>query len=116
MNGVPDKKITAAIRARNGFSLVEVLVVVAIATMVVLVVGNFGNNIAGLNTLISLELGSKSDISQTLQIMTQEIQSAETSAAGAYPIDSANASSFAFYSDINKNGIPEYVREARKGR
>ncbi len=97
-------------RERNGFSLVEVLVVVAIATMVVLVVGNFGNNIAGLNTLVSLELGSKSDVSQTLQVMTEEIQSAETSAAGAYPIDSASTSSFAFYSDINKDGIAEYVR------
>ncbi len=97
-------------RERNGFSLVEVLVVVAIATMVVLVVGNFGNNIAGLNTLVSLELGSKSDVSQTLQVMTEEIQSAETSAAGTYPIDSASTSSFAFYSDINKNGMAEYVR------
>lgn len=95
---------------RNGFTLVEVLVVVAIAAIVIMVVGNFGTNIAGLNQLVSLELGAKSTINQTLQGMTEEVRSASVSAAGAYPIESAGTSSFIFYSDINKNGGAERIR------
>lgn len=94
----------------KGFSLIEILVVVAIAAVVVLVVGNFGNNITGLNTLITSELQAKSDANQSLQIMAEEIQSSAISANGAYPIDAVSTTSFAFYSDINKNGSAEHVR------
>lgn len=94
----------------KGFSLIEILVVVAIAAAVVLVVGNFSNNVTGLNTLVSSELQAKSDVSQSLEIMTEEIQSASNSGNGAYPIDAAGTSSFAFYSDIYKNGNAEHVR------
>jgi prepilin-type N-terminal cleavage/methylation domain-containing protein len=95
---------------RNGFSLVEVLIVVAIAASLVLVASNFSCYVRGLNTLISQQLQSKSDTSAILQIVTSEIRSAGPSQNGAYPIDSATTSSFAFYSDINKNGVVEHVR------
>ncbi len=95
--------------SRAGFSLIEVLVVVAIASAVVIVVGNFSNNITGLDTLVSGQLQSKSDVTQSLQIMTEAIQSAESSANGAYAIGSVGTSSFGFYTDINKNGTADYV-------
>lgn len=94
----------------RGFSLIEVLIVVAIATSLVLIVSNLSGNVSGLNTLINQQLQSKSDTAQTLQIMTSEIRSAEPSANGAYPIDSAATGSFAFYSDLQKNGIIDHVR------
>lgn len=96
-------------RKKNGFSLVEVLIVVAIAAGVVIVVGNIGTNVGNLNGFIASNLQSKSDIAQTLQIMTSEIRSAEPSAAGAYPIVSAGTSSFSFFSDINDSGAVDYV-------
>lgn len=95
---------------RNGFSLVEVLVVVAIAASLVIVASNFSGNVSGLNELISQQLQSRSDIAQTLQVMTSEIRSSGPSQNGAYPIDYATTSSFAFYSDINKDGRVEHVR------
>jgi prepilin-type N-terminal cleavage/methylation domain-containing protein len=95
---------------RRGFSLLEILIVVAIAVSVVIVVGNIGGNVNLLNGFVSQQLQSKSDIDQSLQVMAGEIRSAGLSASGAYPIDSASTSSFAFYSDIYKNGIPEHVR------
>ncbi len=94
----------------KGFSLVEILIVVAIAAAVVIVVSNFGNNVAGLNILVTSELQAKSDVNQSLQIMTEEIQSAETSGNGAYPIDTVGTTTFSFYSDIYKNGSAEHVR------
>jgi prepilin-type N-terminal cleavage/methylation domain-containing protein len=93
----------------KGFSLIEVLVVVAIAASVVLVVGNFGNNITGLDSFISSDLQSKGSTNASLSIMTKDIQSAANSAGGGYPIDAASTSSFAFYSDIDKTGIMERV-------
>jgi hypothetical protein len=42
--------------------------------------------------------------------MIEEVQSAEISSNGAYPISSAGTSSFAFYSDVYKNGNAEYVQ------
>ncbi|HEX4104352.1 MAG TPA: type II secretion system protein [Candidatus Paceibacterota bacterium] len=97
-------------KKNSGFSLLEVLVVVAIAGAIVLIVGNFGNNISGLNTLVSSELQAKSGVTQEVQIMVEAIQSAKTSANGGYPIDAASTSSFAFYTDINKNGTADHVR------
>jgi len=95
---------------RAGFSLIEVLVVVAVATTIVFVVSGLSSNINLLNGFVSQQLQSKSDITQTLQIMTTEIRSAETSANGSYPLDVAATSTFSFYSDINKNGSAEHVR------
>jgi prepilin-type N-terminal cleavage/methylation domain-containing protein len=94
----------------RGFSLVEVLIVVAIAASLVIVASNFSGNVSGLNTLISQQLQSKSDTSQDLQIITTEIRSASPSQNGAYPIDSASTSSFAFYGGISKDGRTEHVR------
>lgn len=97
-------------KKQNGFSLIEILIVVAIAASVVVIVGNLSGSVNLLNGFISQQLQSKSDIAQTLQIMTTEIRSAEASQNGAYAIDSATTSTFAFYSDINKDGTAEHVR------
>lgn len=95
---------------RGGFSLLEVLIVAVIAATIVIVVSNFGTNVNDLNGLISTQLRSKSDISQTLQILTNEIRSAEPSAAGAYAIDLAATSSFGFYTSVFNNGVIDHVR------
>lgn len=97
------------ITTTNGFSLAEVLIVVAIAAALVVVVGGIGSNVASLNGLVGDSLQSKSDIAQTLQIMTSEIRAAEPSAAGAYPIVAAATSSLSFYTDVNDTGKADYV-------
>ena len=94
---------------RNGFTLIEVLIVVMIATSIVLVISNLSSNVSLLNGLVSTQLQSKSDVSQTVQLVTEEIQSAEPSANGSYPIVQAGTSSFAFYDDIDRNGTADYV-------
>lgn len=98
------------LKDRSGFSLIEILIVIVLASSIVLVVSNLSGNISLLNGLVGQQLQSKSDVSQTLQLVTEEIQSAAPSANGAYPIDSASTSSFAFYDDINHDGTIEHVR------
>lgn len=83
---------------------------VAIASSIVFVVSSLSGNVSGLNGLVSQELQSKSDISQTLQIMTSEIRSAGPSGNGSFPIDVAGTSTFGFYSDIGKDGSVEHIR------
>jgi len=90
--------------------LLEVIIVVAIAASIVIVVSNLGGNVTLLNGLVSQELQTKSDINQTLQIMTTQIRSACISANGAYPIVAAATSSFIFYSNGADNGVVERVR------
>jgi len=96
--------------SRAGFSIFEVLIVIAIAASIVLVVGNFSNNTTALNSLVSQQLQSKSDAAVMLQMAADEVRSMAQSANGAYPIDTAGTSTFIFYSDINKNGTAERVR------
>jgi type II secretory pathway component PulJ len=95
---------------RQGFSLVEILVVTTIAISIVLVVSNLSNNISLLNGLVGQELQSKSDTSQTLQIVTTDIRSATLSANGAYPVSTATTSTFTFYTDSDGDGAVERVR------
>lgn len=103
-------KIASLIRDRRGFSLIEILIVVAIASSIVIVVSNLSGNVSVLNTLVSQQLQSKSDITQTLQITATEIRSAQRSANGGYPIESAGTSTFIFYADANENGLIDRVR------
>lgn len=98
------------IHSRKGFSFLEVIIVVAIATSILLAVTGLNSNIGLLNNLVNQGLQSKSDVSQALQIMTSEVRSAEPSENGAYPVIAAGTSSFMFYSDINKDGTAEQVR------
>lgn len=96
--------------ARRGFSLVEILIVVAIASAIVFVVSGLGSNTNVLNTLVGQELQSKAGIDQALQTMTTAIRSATESAGGSYPIVAAATSSFVFFSNGDNNGIVERVR------
>ena len=95
---------------RKGFSLVEIVIVVAIASTVIFVVANLSGNVSLLNGLVGQQLQSKSDINQTLQIVQSEVRSAGPSQNGAFPIDVAGTSTFGFYSDINKDGFVDHVR------
>lgn len=95
---------------RKGFSLIEILIVSAVAVSIIFIVGSFNTNINVMNQMVSKQLQSKSDVAQMLQIVTTEVRSAGPSQSGAYTIDVAATGSFAFYSSINKNGVMERVR------
>jgi prepilin-type N-terminal cleavage/methylation domain-containing protein len=95
---------------QRGFSLVEILIVVAIASAIVFVVSGLGSNTNVLNTLVDQELQSKANVDQALQVMTTQVRSATQSANGSYPIASAGASTFIFYTNGGNSGVVERVR------
>lgn len=96
--------------ANRGFSLVEVVVVVAIGAAVLFVIISLQGNVAVLENIVSQKLQSRQDLEQTFQILVTEIRSASPSSNGAYAIESATTSSFAFFSDIDRDGIFERTR------
>src|SRR6266568_7376102 len=96
--------------ANAGFTIIEVLVVVAISVSLIFIVSNFAGNLSTLQNLVGQKLQSRADVDESLQIMTSEIRSAGPSGLGSYAIESASTSSFVFFSDIKKSGIFERVR------
>jgi prepilin-type N-terminal cleavage/methylation domain-containing protein len=97
-------------RHKRGFTIIEILIVVAMASLLIFVVSSFAGNLGVLQGLVSQKLQSRSDIDQALQIMTTQIRSAGPGSNGAYAINGASTSSFSFYSDIHQNGTFERVR------
>lgn len=98
------------VQNRRGFSLLEVIIVVAMAVGVLFVVASLRGNVGILQDIISQKLESRRDLDQTFQILVTEIRSAGPSSAGAYPIEAAGSSTFTFYSDIDKDDVFEKVR------
>lgn len=82
----------------------------AIAAIVIMAVSSFGTNLNMLNGLLNVGLQSKSTVNQSLQIMENEIRSAQPAQNGAFEIDSATTSSFAFYADPDQDGVTEHLR------
>ena len=95
---------------QKGFSLLEVIIVVAMAVGVLFVVVSLRGSVGTLQDIISQKLESRRDLDQTFQILVTEIRSAGPSSAGAYPIEAAGSSTLTFYSDIDKDDIFEKVR------
>ena len=94
----------------KGFTLIEVVIVIAIFATIFTVIASFGQNTSLLSNLINKSLQAEQDLKQTFQILVTEIRSAGPSSLGAYPIESAATGSIAFFSDIDEDGIFERVR------
>jgi Flp pilus assembly pilin Flp len=97
-------------KKREGVSLIEVLIVVMISASIIFVVGSFRANLDTLQNFVGQKLQSRQDIDQTIQILETEVRSSGPSSLGAYPIESAGTSSFAFFVDVDKDGLFERVR------
>lgn len=95
---------------RDGFSLFEIVMVLAIFAIILFAVTSFRGNLDTLENLINQKLQSRQDLDQEFQIMITELRSAGPSSLGAYPVEAASTSSITFFSDIDKDGIFERVR------
>jgi prepilin-type N-terminal cleavage/methylation domain-containing protein len=96
--------------SRSGFTLFEVIIAIALSSIIVLGIGKFSNSISSVGVLINNELQADHDIQLAFRDIVSEIRSMEPSGAGAYPLETATTSSIVFYSDIDQDGIPERVR------
>jgi len=94
----------------DGFTLIEILIATAIFVSLLGVILYFGFNASGLNIFLSENLVSQNELQLTLNSIVVEVRSMGPSSVGGYPIESANAGSFVFFSDTDNDGLFERVR------
>ena len=102
-------------REKAGFTLVEIVVVVAIASVIFMAVFNFGIGIFSFNSSAQANLSAQSDARRMLKSIVRELRSASPSSLGAYPISLANATSLTFFVDLDNDGYKEQVRYFLQG-
>lgn len=106
---------------RDGFSLAEIVVVVAIAAAIFLAVFNFGGSIFSFNSSAQKNLSAQSSARRVLKNMVKELRSASPSSLGSYPIVLASTTAVTFFSNVDDDQYKEQIRyfvqgkELRKG-
>lgn len=88
----------------------EILIVMAILSGVVVVISIFTLDVSNFGVFLGDALSAQQEIQLSLSSMATEIRSMGPSANGSYPIESASSTSFTFYSDIDGDNIFERVR------
>ena len=94
---------------RRGFTLVELLVVVAIGAIILIALTRFERDIYYLNSVQSSSLLSAGDAQNILNTMVKELRSATPGSDGSYPIVTTGTSTFTFFSDNNGDGVSEKI-------
>ncbi len=103
---ISNKKI-----ARNrGFNIIELVISIAVLTIMLGVIGLFARNTFYYNSIFSGGLTAYDDARHILRPMSSEIRSASPSALGSYPIETADNNAFTFFTDIDDDGLKERVR------
>lgn len=98
------------LKLKKGYSLTEVIVVLAIIGVLIGAVGKFQRDYVVFSRIFNNELNLVDDARKILRPMANEIRSASPSANGAYAIESASTSSLVFFSDISGDSKTERVR------
>lgn len=94
----------------QGFTLVEIIITIAIIGAMAVVIGVFERNIYYFKSIFEGSITQKDNARHILESVTNEIRSASPSSAGGYPLEEVNPQSFTFYADIDTDGIKERIR------
>lgn len=94
----------------RGFSLVEFLLAIVIATVVGFVVTLFAKNVISFGSSAQANMTAILESRKILSTMVAELRSISPSALGAYPIESVATSSIVFFTDVNSDNVSDRVR------
>ncbi len=94
----------------RGFTLIEILIAMAVTAMSLVFVAYFVVDISNFGTDLGNRLETEFELQLTLRAMISEIRSMGPGGNGAYPIATATPTTFTFYSDIDGDGLFEQVR------
>ncbi len=103
------------IKNEAGFSLVELLVSVAIITLMTITVSTFQKDIFSLNFNLQSNLNVQLDARHLVKVMVAELRKTTQSSTGTYAIELATSTAITFYSDVNNNGSIDKVRYFQSG-
>ncbi len=94
----------------TGFTLVELLISMAIASMILGLVTKFTLDISGASTTYGQSVLTHQTVALAAKRLTDQISSAAQSAQGSYPILSASPTSLTLYTDIDADSVVDQVR------
>ena len=94
----------------KGFTLIEILVSIAVIVGIMFIIGNFSINILNFKNFLTPTFQVQQEIALTFQNMTSEIRSMSPSNTGSYAISQAGTSTLTFFSDIDEDGLYEQIR------
>ncbi len=99
-----------------GFTLVELVVSVAIVSLISITIATFQKDIFFVTSSLSGSMNAQLDARHIVKIMVTELRQASPSNMGAYPIELASSTGVTFYSDINHDGLKDKVRYFLSGK
>lgn len=95
---------------KKGFTLVEIIISIAVLIIVMIAVSMFQYNVINFNKSSEVSLTNVYEAESILKNMTKELRTMIPSANGSYPILTVSTSSITFYTDSDSNGIIEQIR------
>ncbi len=95
---------------KKGLTLVEVLVAMAILTLIGFSITAFERDIFSFNSFIQSDLNAQIAGRKAITRMVSEMREMSPSSLGSYPIAAAATSTITFYSDIDTDSAKEQIR------
>lgn len=95
---------------QRGMTLIETLVALGVFALLVVAIGSFARDVFFFNDVIQIGLNNVTEARKVLRPFANEVRGAQPSNLGAFAIAQTATSSFAFYSDIDADGVRERVR------
>ncbi|MBI5022954.1 MAG: type II secretion system protein [Candidatus Magasanikbacteria bacterium] len=101
---------------KNGFTLIEIVVVLGIFMLLLVGLGYLMLGTFRAQYITFSQLQGQKEARTAVENFVKEARRADTSSIGSYLIDTATASVFAFYSDIDADTYREKVRYFLDGK
>lgn len=97
-------------KTKNGFTMIEAMLAVAIFSSVVVAIGAFQRDVFYFNDVLQTGLNNITEARKVLRPFVGEVRKAESSNLGAFSIEKAEAKTFIFFTDTDNDGLRERVR------
>jgi len=95
---------------QNGFTLMEIIFVIAIFSLIMIVVGLFQRDVFYFNDILQIGLNNVTEARKVLRPFVGEIRGAQPSNLGGSAIEVAEEKNFIFYTDVDADGLKERIR------
>jgi prepilin-type N-terminal cleavage/methylation domain-containing protein len=95
---------------KKGFSIIELVVAIAVSAIVVFMVTAFARDLFLLNSSAQSSMTAILESRKVLGTMVAELRSATPSALGSYTIESVATSSIIFFADVNSDKVADRIR------
>lgn len=96
-------------KSKKGFTIIEILVVVAILAIVMTVIATFSSNITVFNRFSSSQFSAQQDAKKIVDKFVAELRGVSPSSTGTYPIEQATGTNLVFYANIDSDTYIERI-------